>query len=164
MKWFLGAYTARFNRKHKLFGHLFSGRYKSLIVDGSGRGYLRTVCDYVHLNPARARLLRKEEKLSDYRWRTEIWRWGRFYLFFNLAEARSSSRESVRSFSNRLEKRLKAVAVLIYSIPARTLNSPMPSPQSFLPKYNTRSLPASPYQSRKPFHSRRKRNVEATPL
>ena len=35
MKWFLGTYTARFNRRHKLFGHLFSGRYKSLIVDGS---------------------------------------------------------------------------------------------------------------------------------
>jgi REP element-mobilizing transposase RayT len=38
MKWFLGTYTSRFNRGHKLFGHLFSGRYKSLIVDGSGSG------------------------------------------------------------------------------------------------------------------------------
>ena len=27
MKWFLGTYTRRFNRRHKLFGHLFSGRY-----------------------------------------------------------------------------------------------------------------------------------------
>ena len=26
MKWFLGTYTSRFNRRHKLFGHLFSGR------------------------------------------------------------------------------------------------------------------------------------------
>ena len=42
MKWFLGTYTSRFNRRHKLFGHLFSGRYKSLIVDGSGNGYLKT--------------------------------------------------------------------------------------------------------------------------
>ena len=25
MKWFLGTYTSRFNRRHKLFGHLFSG-------------------------------------------------------------------------------------------------------------------------------------------
>jgi putative transposase len=57
MKWFLGTYTGRFNRRHKLFGHLFSGRYKSLIVDGSGNGYLRTVCEYVHLNPARDRML-----------------------------------------------------------------------------------------------------------
>jgi|SRR5581483_5647409 len=70
MKWFLGAYTSRFNRRHKLFGHLFSGRYKSLIVDGSGTGYLKTVCDYVHLNPARARLLKPQEKLTRYRWST----------------------------------------------------------------------------------------------
>jgi putative transposase len=68
MKWLLGVYTARFNRRHKLFGHLFSGRYKSLIVDGSGTGYLRTVCDYVHLNPARARLLGAEQGLREYRW------------------------------------------------------------------------------------------------
>ncbi len=68
MRWFLGTYTARFNRRHKVFGHLFSGRYKSLIVDGSGNGYLKTVCDYVHLNPVRAKLLRREQKLSEYPW------------------------------------------------------------------------------------------------
>jgi REP element-mobilizing transposase RayT len=68
MKWFLGTYTSRFNRRHKVFGHLFSGRYKSLIVDGSGNGYLGTVCDYVHLNPARAKLLKPEQPLREYRW------------------------------------------------------------------------------------------------
>ena len=68
MKWFLGTYTSRFNRRHKLFGHLFSGRYRSLIVDSSSNGYLRTVCDYVHLNPARAKLLSPEERLREYRW------------------------------------------------------------------------------------------------
>jgi REP element-mobilizing transposase RayT len=67
MKWLLGTYTSRFNRRHKLFGHLFSGRYKSLLVGGEG-GYLRTVCDYVHLNPVRAKLLRPEEPLRGYRW------------------------------------------------------------------------------------------------
>jgi REP element-mobilizing transposase RayT len=68
MKWFLGTYTSRFNRRHKVFGHLFSGRYKALIVDGSGNGYLKTVCDYVHLNPARAKLLAPEQPLQEYRW------------------------------------------------------------------------------------------------
>jgi putative transposase len=68
MKWFLGTYTGRFNRRHKLFGHLFSGRYKALIVDGSGTGYLRTVCEYVHLNPVRARLLKPQQALREYRW------------------------------------------------------------------------------------------------
>jgi len=43
MKWFLGTYTSRFNRRHELFGHLFSGRYKALVVDGSGNGYLKAV-------------------------------------------------------------------------------------------------------------------------
>jgi putative transposase len=38
MKWFLGTCTSRFNRRHKLFGHLFSGRYKSLIVNGPVSG------------------------------------------------------------------------------------------------------------------------------
>jgi REP element-mobilizing transposase RayT len=68
MKWLLGTYTGRFNRRHKLFGHLFSGRYKALIVDGSGNGYLKTVCDYVHLNPARAKLLRPDQALRNYAW------------------------------------------------------------------------------------------------
>jgi putative transposase len=68
MKWFLSAYTLRFNARHKLFGHVFSGRYKALIVEGSGNGYLRTVCDYVHLNPVRARLLKAEQRLLEYPW------------------------------------------------------------------------------------------------
>jgi hypothetical protein len=51
-----------------LFGHLFSGRYKALIVDGSGTGYLKTVCDYVHLNPVRAGLLAPEQPLQVYSW------------------------------------------------------------------------------------------------
>jgi REP element-mobilizing transposase RayT len=68
MKWLLGTYTMRFNRRHKLSGHLFAGRYKSLLVDGRTPGYLRSVCDYVHLNPMRARLLGGRERLHKYRW------------------------------------------------------------------------------------------------
>jgi len=40
------------------------GRYKALIVDGSGNGYLKTVCDYVHLNPARAAWLLQQRGKS----------------------------------------------------------------------------------------------------
>ena len=68
MKWLLGTYTGRYNRRHKEFGHLFSGRYKALVVDGSGDGYLKTVCDYVHLNPASAKLLAAQQPLSDFVW------------------------------------------------------------------------------------------------
>ena len=67
MKWFLGTYTARFNRRHRLSGHLFGGRYRALPVAGAG-GYLRSVCDYVHLNPARAQLVSSETPLRAYAW------------------------------------------------------------------------------------------------
>ena len=68
MQWLLAVYTSRFNHRQKEFGHLFSGRYKALVVDGSGSGYLKSVCDYVHLNPVRAGLLAPEEPLANYRW------------------------------------------------------------------------------------------------
>jgi hypothetical protein len=68
MKWLLGTYTSRHNRRHKEFGHLFSGRYKALLVDGSQNGYLKSVCDYVHLNPARAGLITAEQPLSSFAW------------------------------------------------------------------------------------------------
>jgi len=68
MKWLLGVYTKRCNLRHKWCGHLFAGRYKALLVEGGGRGYLRTVCDYVHLNPARARLLPTGAPLESFLW------------------------------------------------------------------------------------------------
>jgi len=68
MKWMLGTYTARYNARHRQTGHVFAGRYKSLLVDGSDDFYLRTVCDYVHLNPVRANLLKADEPLDTYRW------------------------------------------------------------------------------------------------
>jgi REP element-mobilizing transposase RayT len=67
MKWLLGTYTSRFNRRHRVFGHLFSGRYRTLVVDGEG-DYLRTVCEYVHLNPVRAKLVAAAAALRSYRW------------------------------------------------------------------------------------------------
>jgi hypothetical protein len=39
-----------------------------LVVDGASSGYLRTVCDYTHLNPVRARLLPAESRLLEYPW------------------------------------------------------------------------------------------------
>ena len=68
MKWLLGTYTGRFNRRHQLVGHLFGGRYKALVVDGSEDRYFLGVCDYVHLNPVRARLVKPPEALRTYRW------------------------------------------------------------------------------------------------
>ena len=69
MKWFQGTYTQRYNSRHGVFGHLFQGRYKALILDGSGDEYFGVVSTYIHLNPARAGLLRiGKQPLSVYRW------------------------------------------------------------------------------------------------
>jgi putative transposase len=73
MRWLQSTYTIRLNHRHKLSGHVFSGRYKALVVDGSGNGYLRTVCDYVHLNPARAGLLKPDDLLQNYPWSSLPW-------------------------------------------------------------------------------------------
>jgi hypothetical protein len=45
---------------------VFSGRYKALIVEGSGSGYLKTACDYAHLNPVRAGMLPGQERLLSH--------------------------------------------------------------------------------------------------
>lgn len=47
-----GVYTQAFNRRHGLTGHLFHGRFKAILVDTDA--YLRTLCQYVELNPVRA--------------------------------------------------------------------------------------------------------------
>jgi putative transposase len=65
MKWLLGTYTVRFNTRHQLRGHLFAGRYKSLLIHESDKQYLRVACDDTHLNPARAQLIERRS-----RWRT----------------------------------------------------------------------------------------------
>ena len=69
MKWLLGVFSQGWNRARGRRGHVFQGRYKSVPVNGSDadRHYFRIVADYIHLNPARARLaglaqLRKGDK------------------------------------------------------------------------------------------------------
>jgi len=57
MKWFLGAYTQGFNARHGQRGHVFQGRYKALPVEAAAGPYFETVSTYIHLNPARAKLL-----------------------------------------------------------------------------------------------------------
>jgi REP element-mobilizing transposase RayT len=43
------SYTLYFNRKYKLVGHLFQGRYKDILCDRDC--YLLELVRYIHLNP-----------------------------------------------------------------------------------------------------------------
>ncbi len=67
MSWFQNTYTRRFNTCHKLWGHLFGGRYKAILVEPGGN-YFRKVIDYVHLNPVRAGLASLEYGIHLYPW------------------------------------------------------------------------------------------------
>jgi REP-associated tyrosine transposase len=68
MRWFQTTVTARYNRRHRLSGHLFQGRYKAVLVDPEERAYFTTLSDYIHLNPVRARLVGLDQRLFGYRW------------------------------------------------------------------------------------------------
>jgi putative transposase len=54
MHWFQGTYTVRYNRRQRLHGHLFPGRYKPLLIEPEEDGYFLQVSTYIHLNPVRA--------------------------------------------------------------------------------------------------------------
>jgi len=56
-------YTLIFNRKHKRVGHLFQGRYKSILVEKES--YLLSLGRYVVLNPVRKGLVKRPE---DWKW------------------------------------------------------------------------------------------------
>jgi len=69
MKWLQGTYTQRYNARHRKRGHLFQGRYRSVPVETAEGLYFQTVSTYIHLNPARAKLIRVgEQKLWEYPW------------------------------------------------------------------------------------------------
>jgi putative transposase len=62
-----GVYTQRFNRRHKRVGHLFQGRFKSILVEQDR--YLLELCRYIVLNPVRAKMVAASEEYpwSSYR-------------------------------------------------------------------------------------------------
>lgn len=66
MQWLQATFANRFNRFRDERGHLFQGRYKSLLVDIRGKT-LGEVCDYIHLNPLNAGIT-DLAGLRDFRW------------------------------------------------------------------------------------------------
>jgi hypothetical protein len=53
---------------------LFQGRYKAVVVDGAEECYFQVVSTYIHLSPARAKLIRvAQEPLKVYAWSSYPW-------------------------------------------------------------------------------------------
>lgn len=57
------SYTTYYNTKRRKCGHLFQGRYKSILVDKDS--YFLELTRYIHLNPVRAKIVESPEK---YKW------------------------------------------------------------------------------------------------
>jgi REP element-mobilizing transposase RayT len=70
MQWLQNTYTRRFNTRHEEWGRLFGDRYKAVVVEGKAGDYYGALCDYIHLNPVRAGLIRvaQGESVMDYPW------------------------------------------------------------------------------------------------
>src|SRR5437870_13886058 len=84
MHWLVTSYTVYFNRRHKLVGHLFQGRYKSIVVEAEG--YLLPLSRYIHLNPVRGRVIGKGTP-AERRKRLRGWSWSSYPAYSGLAKA-----------------------------------------------------------------------------
>lgn len=63
MQSLLTAYVRGFNRRYRCRGHLFQGRYKAVVCDRDS--YLLELVRYIHLNPVRARLVKRP---GEWKW------------------------------------------------------------------------------------------------
>ena len=61
-----GLYTQAYNRRHRLVGHLFQGRFKAILVEKEA--HLLELCRYVVLNPVRAKIVKHPGK----------WKWSSY--------------------------------------------------------------------------------------
>jgi len=109
MQWFGTTYTRRFNLLNDRDGHLFQGRFKSIIVENDT--YLLGLSYYIHRNPLRAGLV---DRLSDFKWSSypyyayskKIPRWLKPDLILNQVGGKvktKSYREKVQQYSDENE-------------------------------------------------------------
>ena len=66
MGWMQNAYTRRINVRHGLWGHVFGGRYKAILVEPGNCFW--ALLDYIHLNPVRAKMVQREDGLEKFVW------------------------------------------------------------------------------------------------
>ena len=77
MSWLQNTVTRRYNVRHMAWGRLFGDRYKAVLVEGADFYHYRTLVDYIHLNPVRARLVvpKKGQSVLDYPWSSVAGGW-----------------------------------------------------------------------------------------
>lgn len=63
MKMLHSLYAIYFNKRHRLVGHVFQGRYGAQLIDTNN--YAVEVSKYIHLNPVEAKMVSQP---AEYRW------------------------------------------------------------------------------------------------
>jgi REP element-mobilizing transposase RayT len=102
-----GVYTQYFNRSHGLDGHLFRGRYKSILVDSDS--YLLELLRYIHRNPVEAGIVKQ---LESYQWSShkgylsgsEKWNW--LHKAYVLRIFSKNTKEALRRYRNFVNKEI----------------------------------------------------------
>jgi len=139
MAWLQNTYTRRMNSKYRRSSTVFGGRYKSVLVESDPDApYLPTLLDYIHLNPARARIVsaKRGESLLDYSWSslscvyvpppTKRPKWMASAEGMSLMEATDTTRGR-RALSERLDRRMaggkKAATCGLVDIEGQSLQS-----------------------------------------
>ena len=111
MQWFGTTYTRRFNNRNSKKGHLFQGRYKSILVQNDA--YVMRLSCYIHRNPLRAGIV---SRLINYKWSSyPIYAYGKkgppwlstkvIWSYFKGADKHKQYREKVQRYAEE-EKRL----------------------------------------------------------
>ena len=111
MQWLGVTYSRRFNNAHNRNGHLFQGRFKSILVENEP--YVVELSCYIHRNPLRAGMVKR---LIDYKWSSyPPYAYGRkahewlkmdmILSFFSDDDPRKRYREKVQRYAEE-EKRL----------------------------------------------------------
>lgn len=97
-----GVYTQRYNRRRKIDGQLFRGRYKSVLV--AEDSHLLELLRYIHRNPIRAKMC---NSLKEYPWSshhgyismTEEWSWiHKEFLLKTFSENKNKARKEYKKF------------------------------------------------------------------
>ncbi|HUP49977.1 MAG TPA: transposase [Thermoanaerobaculia bacterium] len=123
MHWLNQQYARTFNDRHGRVGHLFQGRFKSILVEREG--HLLELVRYIVLNPVRAGMVRLagDYRWSNYRataglvpdpaWLEAGWTLGQFHPF-NRAAAREEYRRFVTEASAARYKPWEAIIGQVY--------------------------------------------------
>jgi REP element-mobilizing transposase RayT len=110
MQWLGLTYSRRLNNRHYRSGHLFQGRFKSILVENDA--YVLELSCYIHRNPIRAKMVRR---LIGYKWSSyPVYAYGRngpewlktdlILSYFSCSDRHKAYRQKVQHYSGEEKK------------------------------------------------------------